>query len=332
MKFSQLLTTLLLCGPVFAAPTGTPGWQNARAPSTSATMPPPPAPATAQPVSQGTGVPASRIDGELPTPGQTSPLVEEAATLDSPLSPEEIRQLRHRLSDTERSVNAPIVSVVPRISSLTLNLSPGASIPLVRTAMNNQSVVTLTDISGAPWPQSDAPLNASPKNFDVQYNPGSNMLTITPLAPWAQGNISVYLKGLDVPVIINVTSGETDTRTTSQEIDSRLDLRVPRLGPGAAAPGAPVDKIAIHDAVLQAFLDGIPPKDARRLKYQGNVPDTAIWQTGDSLMVRSRAMLRDEFEQTLSSADGTHLWKLPVTPLLTFSVNGQSVHVTPELE
>lgn len=46
----------------------------------------------------------------------------------------------------------------------------------------------------------------------------------------------------------------------------------------------------------------------------------------------SRAILRDEFEQTLSSADGTHLWKLPVTPLLTFSVNGQSVHVTPELE
>ncbi|EED7997891.1 conjugal transfer protein TraN, partial [Salmonella enterica subsp. enterica serovar Kentucky] len=53
---------------------------------------------------------------------------------------------------------------------------------------------------------------------------------------------------------------------------------------------------------------------------------------GDDLLVRSRAILRDEFEQTLSSADGTHLWKLPVTPLLTFSVNGQSVHVTPELE
>jgi intracellular multiplication protein IcmK len=73
---------------------------------------------------------------------------------------------------------------------------------------------------------------------------------------------------------------------------------------------------------LQAFLDGTPPEDARRLKFQGNVPDTAIWQSGDDLMVRSRAMLRDEFEQTLSSADGTHLWKLPVTPLLTFSVTG----------
>ncbi|EJF0241865.1 DotH/IcmK family type IV secretion protein [Citrobacter koseri] len=333
MTFRYLLVTLLLCGPAVAAAADDSGWQKARSPAAASTSTAAAGAQAAQPAGhQGAGVPASQMSGELPAPGQASPLVEEAASLDSPLSPDEIRELRLRLTDNERSVSAPVISVVPRISSLTLNLSPGASLPLVRTAMNNQSVVTLTDIRGAPWPQSDAPLNASPENFDVQYNKGSNMLAITPLRPWASGNISVWLKGLDVPVMINVTSGETDTRTASQEIDSRLDLRVPRTGPGSALPGTPVDKIALHDATLQAFLDGIPPKDARRLKFQGNVPDTAIWQTGDDLMVRSRAMLRDEFEQTLSSADGTHLWKLPVTPLLTFSVNGQSVHVTPELE
>ncbi|EAQ4723925.1 conjugal transfer protein TraN, partial [Salmonella enterica] len=147
-------------------------------------------------------------------------------------------------------------------------------------------------------------------------------------------NISVYLKGLSVPVILNVTSGETDTPSSSQEMDSRLDLRIPRQGPTSPVVSIPTDKIALHDATLQAFLDGIPPRDpsVKRLKFTGNVPDTTIWQHGDDLLVRSRAMLRDEFEQTLSSADGTHLWKLPVTPLLTFSVNGQSVHVTPELE
>ncbi|MGS9164876.1 DotH/IcmK family type IV secretion protein, partial [Salmonella enterica subsp. enterica serovar Infantis] len=76
----------------------------------------------------------------------------------------------------------------------------------------------------------------------------------------------------------------------------------------------------------------IPPRDpsVKRLKFTGNFPDTTICQHGDVLLVRSRAMLRDEFEHTLSSADGTHLWKLPVTPQLTFSVNVQSVHVTPE--
>lgn len=331
MKLRYLLTALLMCGSASSASTDTPGWQNARTPLT--TTPTSPASSGTAPVvsQQHAGVPATEIQGELPIPDGAPSIVDKAASLDSPLSADEVRQLRQRMTETDRSINAPMVSVVPRISSLTLNLSPGASIPLVRTALNNQSVITLTDINGSPWLQSDAPLNASPENFNVQYN-GRNMVTITPLRAWAAGNISIYLKGLDVPVIVNVTSGETDTRAVSQEIDSRLDLRIPRQAPGTALASVPLEKIGIHDATLQAFLDGIPPKEARRLKFSGDVPDTTIWQTGDDLLVRSRAILRDEFEQTLSSADGTHLWRLPATPLLTFSVNGKSVHVTPELE
>ena len=305
MQSRYLLSTLLLvCSAATSADNA--GWQNARTPQTTNS-----ASDHVQNASQNTGgVPATLVKGELPAPGQASPLVQDAARLDSELSADEIRSLRSLMADNERAI----------------------SLPLVRTAMNNLSVVTFTDINGSPWPQSDPPYNAAPKLFDVQYN--GNMVTITPLRPWASGNISVYLKGLSVPVILNVTSGETDTPSSSQEMDSRLDLRIPRQGPTSPVVSIPTDKIALHDATLQAFLDGIPPRDpsVKRLKFTGNVPDTTIWQHGDDLLVRSRAMLRDEFEQTLSSADGTHLWKLPVTPLLTFSVNGQSVHVTPELE
>ncbi|EBQ7725668.1 conjugal transfer protein TraN [Salmonella enterica] len=327
MRSRHILSALfLVCGT--AAYADNAGWQNARTPPPDKTT----ASENAPPVANTGGVPATLVRGELPAPGQTSSLVQEAARLDSELSADEIRELRSLMADNERAISAPVTSIVPRISSLTVNLSPGASLPLVRTAMNNLSVVTFTDINGSPWPQSDPPYNAAPKLFDVQYN--GNMVTVTPLRPWASGNISIYLKGLSVPVILNVTSGETDTQVASQETDSRLDLRIPRQGPTSPVVNVPADKIALHDATLQAFLDGVPPRDpsVRRLKFTGNVPDTTIWQHGDDLLVRSRAMLRDEFEQTLSSADGTHLWKLPVTPLLTFSVNGQSVHVTPDLE
>ncbi|HFN3923590.1 TPA: DotH/IcmK family type IV secretion protein [Escherichia coli] len=302
MQSRYLLSTLLLvCSAATSADNA--GWQNARTPQTTNS-----ASDHVQNASQNTGgVPATLVKGELPAPGQASPLVQDAARLDSELSADEIRSLRSLMADNERAINAPITSVVPRISSLTVNLSPGASLPLVRTAMNNLSVVTFTDINGSPWPQSDPPYNAAPKLFDVQYN--ENMVTITPLRPWASGNISVYLKGLSVPVILNVTSGETDTPSSSQEMDSRLDLRIPRQGPTSPVVSIPTDKIALHDATLQAFLDGIPPRDpsVKRLKFTGNVPDTTIWQHGDDLLVRSRAILRDEFEQTLSSADGTHL-------------------------
>ncbi|EBV7866979.1 TPA: IncI1-type conjugal transfer protein TraN, partial [Escherichia coli] len=220
MQSRYLLSTLLLvCSAATSADNA--GWQNARTPQTTNS-----ASDHVQNTSQNTGgVPATLVKGELPAPGQASPLVQDAARLDSELSADEIRSLRSLMADNERAINAPITSVVPRISSLTVNLSPGASLPLVRTAMNNLSVVTFTDINGSPWPQSDPPYNAAPKLFDVQYN--ENMVTITPLRPWASGNISVYLKGLSVPVILNVTSGETDTPSSSQEMDSRLDLRIP---------------------------------------------------------------------------------------------------------
>lgn len=53
---------------------------------------------------------------------------------------------------------------------------------------------------------------------------------------------------------------------------------------------------------------------------------------GDDLYLRSGAILRDEFEQTLTAADGTHVWKLPVTPYVMFSVQGNNVPLTIELE
>lgn len=338
------LTLTLACGTAMAADNasdagagagvgadtgaGAGSWRQARVPQTADKQ----SGSAASASPRAGDVPATQVLGTLPSPDINTPLVQEAARLDSELSPDEIRSLRGIMSENERAISAPVTSVVPRISTLTVSLSPGASLPLVRTAMNNLSVVTFTDINGTPWSQSDPPYNPAPRLFDVQYN--ANMVTITPLRPWVSGNVSVYLKGLSVPVILNVTSGETDTRTTSQEMDSRLDLRIPREGPGSSVLATPEDKIALHDRTLQAFLDGVPPADpsVRRLKFTGNVPDTTIWQSGDELLVRSRAVLRDEFEQTLSSADGTHLWKLPVTPLLTFSVDGRSVHVTPDLE
>lgn len=335
MKLIIMSALLLVCSTTVSAADADnpkPGWQSARTPSASGQSS---SDVTAPPLStqttQPNGVPANQIQGPIPAPGQTN-LVHEAATLDSDLSPDEIRSLRGLMSDNERAINAPLTSVVPRISSLTVNLSPGASLPLVRTARNHLSVVTFMDSNGSPWPQSDPPYNPAPKLFDVQFN--DNMVTITPLQSWSSGNISVYLKGLPVPVLLNLNSGETDTNMASQEIDSRLDLRIPRIGPATPVNTTPAAKISLHDETLQAFLDGTPPADsnARRVKFTGNVPDTTIWQTGDELLVRSRAMLRDEFEQTLSSADGTHLWKLPLTPLLTFSVNGQSIPVTLEVE
>ena len=266
----------------------------------------------------------------LPPP-PPSPLFQQAQETVSPLTPKEIRQLRGQVEGVNQAVAAPLVTIVPRISAQTVSLSPGASLPLVRTAVNHPSSLSFIDSTGAPWKLGAAPISGNP-DFIVYWVPNSPVMVVYAQKPFASGNVTVYLEGLAVPIVLNVTSGEPDTQSTTWTVDSRLDMRIPGRGPAARPGAAPEIRIGLHDRTLQAFLDGIPPKEARRLKTTGAVPDTSVWQLGDDLYIRSRADIRDEFEATLSSADGTHLWKLPVTPYVSFSVMGRTAALNVALE
>lgn len=264
----------------------------------------------------------------LPPP---SPLYGAAAAMVSPLTPDEVRALRGKKTRTDRAMQTQTMTVVPHISTQTVALSPGSSLPLVRCAVNNACNLSFTDASGAPWPVSHA-LNANPTDFSVYNTRNGPLVSVVPRHPYSRGNMTVYLKGLPVPVVIDMSSGETDSNSNVWTIDSRLDLRIPRRGPSAPAMAAPESRIGLYDDTLQAFLDGTPPHEAHRLKATGDVPDTTVWQMGDDLFIRSRADILDEFEQTLSSADGMHLWKLPVTPYVTLAVLGHARPLNISLE
>mgnify|MGYP000486177026 CR=1 FL=1 len=291
-------------------------------------------PATSPPASQAPqGWESSKTpSGNDPLPPPQSALLNRAVESQTPLTPEEVRQLRSRMNDVDQALNAPQMAVVPKISALTVDLSPGASLPLVRTAVNYPSSITFIDSTGAPWKLGAAPIAGNPSAFTAYWVPNSPVMVVYAKNAYQSGNITVYLEGLAVPIVVTVSSGEPDTAAKTWAVDSRLDLRIPRRGPNALAGAAPETRIGLHDSTLQAFLDGIPPKEARRLKTTGDVPETSVWQMGDDLYVRSRADIRDEFEATLSSADGTHLWKLPVTPYISFSVMGRTSALNVALE
>lgn len=270
--------------------------------------------------------------GDIPPPQSGASLQDYASSQVAPLSREQIEALGHSYDELKRGRAWQPVRAVPRISSLTVNLSPGASLPVLRTAPGQPGNITFTDSTGAPWKVAAPPFNANPKGFFVAWVPDSNLLTVQALRQYDTGGITVYLAGLSVPVVISMNSGEPDNPSATQIVDSRLDLRIPRRGPSAHALPSGESKIGLYDDDLQAFLDGTPPADARRLKLTGGVPDTDVWQRGDDLYVRTRSELRDEFERTLSSGDGTTLYRLPVTPYLTFSVDGKTQSLTLNLE
>ncbi|WP_413484643.1 DotH/IcmK family type IV secretion protein [Morganella psychrotolerans] len=266
----------------------------------------------------------------LPVPSQ-SLSYQQAEESIAPLTPDEIRKLRAENESVERALTTPQVAVVPKISVLNVDLSPGGSLPLARTAVNYPSSITFMDNTGSGWNIAAPPISGNPA-FKVHWVENTPVMVIEALRPYADGNIIVYLSELSVPVILNINSGEADSEKKAWIVDSRLDLRIPRRGPGSPDIVLRDTRIGLHDSTLQSFLDGIPPKEAKRLKINGDIPDTTVWQIGDSLYVRSRADIRDEFEATLSSSDGMHLWKLPLTPYLSFSVIGQNRSLNISLE
>lgn len=285
------------------SPRGSGAAQNEKAPSGNDSLPPPP----------------------------RSMLLNKALESVTPLSPQEVREVLSEKNAVKQAMSAQQVAIVPKISALTVDLSPGASLPLSRTAVNYPSSITFIDSTGAPWNLGAAPISGNPA-FVAYWVPKTPVMVVYASEPYVSGNITVYLEGLSVPIVINISSGEPDTPAKTWTVDSRLDLRLPRRGPNALAGAAPQSRIGLHDSTLQAFLDGIPPKEARRLITTGEVPETTVWQLGDDLYIRSRADIRDEFEATLSSADGTHLWKLPVTPYVSFSVMGRTSALNVALE
>lgn len=358
-KYFVLSLLVLVCSQSFAANTTTPAnneqtqgnWQPAVnmggiSPQAPATSTPPSAESSAsnastanqnaqeanqntQPRNTNSPDTTTSSNDSLPPP---SPIYQAAQQQVSPLSPDEIRTLRGQSEQNKRAMSSPTQTIVPRISAQTVDLSPGSSLPLVRAAVNYTSNVSFTDATGAPWPLAAPALSANSNDFAVYSIPNGPIITLRANRAYATGSVTVYLKGLSVPIVLTVSSGDTDSRKNVWTVDSRLDLRIPRRGPQAAPMAEPESKIGLYDDVLQAFLDGTPPQGAQRLKVSGGVPETTVWQMGDDLYIRSRADLMDEFDQTLSSADGMHLWKMPVTPYATFSVMGHAVPLNITLE
>lgn len=334
MKTSIALALWLVTGSfAWAAEAGTGDTPGAASPNgwQSSAGSPGPAAQQAAPATNGSAR-STAPSGNDPLPPPQSALYNRAMESAAPLTPEEVRRLRGQMNDQDKAISSPQMAVVPKISALTVDLAPGASLPLIRTAVNYPSSITFIDSTGAPWKLGAAPITGNQDGFTAYWVPGSPVMVVSATKAYQSGNITVYLDGLAVPIVLTVSSGEPDSTARTWTVDSRLDLRVPRRGPGAIAGAAPESRIGLHDNILQAFLDGIPPKEARRLKTSGDVPDTMVWQMGDDLYIRSRADIRDEFEATLSSADGTHLWKLPVTPYVSFSVMGRTSALNVALE
>ncbi|WP_028229510.1 DotH/IcmK family type IV secretion protein [Paraburkholderia ferrariae] len=266
-------------------------------------------------------------NGVAPMPPLAPPSnYERAEQVVSPFSNGEIVKLRQQLDDSRKAKAYHPVRTVPRISSISVDLSPGAALPIARVLPGEQTTLVFVDSTGAPWPLAVAPRVSDARYFDVEWLQGTPSVVISALSAYEDGNVTVFLQGMATPVVVKLATGEPDSKEKSRVVDYRLDLRVPGRGPNAQAPFLGAGRIALYDDTMQGFLDGIPPSGAKRVTAHGDVPArTQVWQYGDAMFVRTNYDIQTAFDQSMSAADGTRVYRLPPTPYVTLSEMGRSV-------
>lgn len=247
------------------------------------------------------------------------------------LSPEDIREALSARDEMSASLNTPVINAVPQITSQTISLSPGDATPVVRVAPGRPTYIVFEDITGAPWPLEYPPINHSgSKRFYVSGFEDKPFVTIQPLVTYGNGDVGVILKDLPVPVALVLANAEPSSADKVYKYDSRVNIRIPRRGPLAPVNTiTTVNKIALSDPELQSLLDGIPPKDASKLKTDNK--RVSVWRRADKLYVRSVLESRTQFSKTLSSADGTHVYEMEISPFITMMEQGSTITVKVEL-
>lgn len=232
-----------------------------------------------------------------------------------PLSPSQIRMLRSMYDATQQAAASyPGIPPRPTASSLVVNLSPGATPPVVRLGAGFITSLVFVDSTGAPWPIDSYSLG-NPTAFNIQWDKKGNILLVQAITAHRMGNLAVILKGLNTPVMLDLNPGQA-------AMDVRVDLRIPGLGPQAKPsfdmlPGT-------ESPALLALLDGIPPPGAKSLK--SSACENCAWMVDKKLYLRTQfSVLSPAWISTLSSADGTHVYEMQLTPLVLASYNGKTI-------
>lgn len=236
---------------------------------------------------------------KMPKPGE---VVEQAiddieATQLNDAQYERLKQIYIR---RERQKAMPYVAPAkPVTRTLAVNLDPGVSPPVLRLARGQLTSIVFSDISGQPWMIKDVRIprelfSDGRREGEQGAQEESNVLSLEPLSASGYGNATIKLKGLPTPVIFVLT-------TAQQEVDLRIDAKVPGHNPDA------IDSVSFTsmpniDVSLTAFLDGVPPKDAKRLQVTG-LAGTEAWVYRDNLYVRADAEV--QYPAYMSAARST---------------------------
>ncbi len=245
----------------------------------------------------------------------------ETIRTELPMTPEQIRTLKSMFDEAQRAAaEHPGALPKPTSNSQIVDLSPGATPPIIRLQGGFVTSIVFLDATGSPWPIAAYDLG-DPRSFNIQWDQKSNTLMVQAISAYKTGNLAVVLQGLNTPIMLTLLPGQ-------KAVDYRVDLRLPGLGPNSVTtvthlPGK-------ETPALLDVLNGVPPQGSTTLKVSGCSKCNA-WLYNGEIFLRTRfTVLSPGWIATLTSADGMHAYQLPSTPVILVSDKGKTDTLTVE--
>lgn len=236
-----------------------------------------------------------------------------------PLLPDQIISLRNELDKSKQAVaTPPKVPPTPVSSTLTVDLSPGSTSPVIRLATGFVTSMVFLDSTGQPWQIGDFSLGNS-RDFNIQWDQKTNTMFIQSLKDYANGNLAVRLADLNTPIMISLVNAQ-------KEVDYRVDLHIKARGPGAVAPLVDNNIPGGTKGSLLSVLDGIPPRGSLAMNVSGHYGQA--WLVNNKILFRTKLnLLSPAWSAKVSSADGTKVYEFSKTPVVLASENGKPVKI-----
>jgi len=169
------------------------------------------------------------------------------------------KKSRVQSEDVERAMNEPLRNVKEVIKQITFDINNNKPLE-IKVSQSMVSQIIFFDASGEPFEIIDM-ANGNEEAFSLDIKTATkNVISIDVNKLFTVSNASVYLKGINIPIILRIVAS-IDENTT------RLMVRLKQRSPDTKITYSGQSKIAQDDQYLDVFVSGKLPIGARIMAH-----------------------------------------------------------------
>jgi hypothetical protein len=260
---------------------------------------------------------------EMLTANESEQLINKQQKLKMPISANEIKDLRKRLTDIERAQNEPLSGVDFRIRNVTYD--PDSSKPLVISVADGYAAqVEFYDASGQPWSIRKDGVVGDSESFSKKVMGEQRHISSFSLSKrYKQSNAAVVLEGLSnsIPVLL---------KSSDSTVDGRVSVTIPRMGPNAEIQPVMSHELNNVSPELVKLQGGDAPVGSKPLRVAG-LENSEAWYDGEYLYLSlpGRLLLPPAINSSVSPS-GRFLYKTNPATYISVSLDGHRRNATIE--